>query len=209
MSTIKQSKFHFSLEINPLLILHQMKINNKETVDILKDKKISERLLDKRRDFVKSLNKLVHKLKFRSQTYYIACFYFDYILKSNNEISIENAAIGSLLLAAKYDELDSIIPEMSKFQAYGNKIYYSIEELKINELTCLVILNYKLNHFTAYHFVNFFFSIGIVFEDDELRNESETKAKVVVNRAIAERLYDLIKEVLLYFVEGNSPNDNR
>ena len=48
--------------------------------------KLSELQIEKRREFIKILNKLVHKLKFRSQTFYLACFYFDYIIKFNKEI---------------------------------------------------------------------------------------------------------------------------
>lgn len=167
----------------------------------LTEKYINEINLDKRKDFIKYLNKLVHKLKFRSQTFYISCSYFDYILKINNEISIETAAIGSILLASKYDELDSVIPDICKYQSLGNKYYFSIEELKKSELQCLYTLNYKLNLFTAYHFINFFFSLGIVFEDDEIKNVSEKKE--ILTMKIAERVYDVTKEILLYFIEGN------
>jgi hypothetical protein len=179
-----------------------MKCENESVSEYLYEKIINEIRLDKRKEFIKYLNKLVHKLQFRSQTFYLSCFYFDYILKINNEICIENAAIGSILIASKFDELDSVIPEMSKYRSLGNKYYFSIEELKRSELQCLFTLNYKLNLFTAYHFINFFFSIGIVFEDDELNSPSENKE--TVNRKTAERVYDTTKEILLFFIEGNS-----
>jgi hypothetical protein len=179
-----------------------MKCENESVSEDLNEKVINEIRFDKRKEYIKYLNKLVHKLQFRSQTFYLSCFYFDYILKINQEICIENAAIGSILLASKFDELDSIIPEISKYRSLGNKYYFSIEELKRSELQCLLIMNYKLNLFTAYHFINFFFSIGIVFEDDEINSSSENKE--MVNRKTAERVYDTSKEILLFFIEGNS-----
>ena len=143
----------------------------------------------------------MHKQQFRSQTFYLACFYFDFILRANKEIKIENAAIGSLLLASKYDELDSNIPDLFQFQSVGNNIFMTIEDIRISEVSCLTFLNYKLNYFTAYHFINHFFSNGIVFADDKVDGQTKNENILVTNK-IAEKVYDITKEVLLYFIEG-------
>ena len=164
--------------------------------------KLSELQIEKRREFIKILNKLVHKLKFRSQTFYLACFYFDYIIKFNKEIKIENAAIGSLILATKVDEIDSFFPDLFQFEIVSNKIFINIEDLKKSEIICLSTLNYRLNHFTSYHFINFFFSIGIVFTDDKFYIDTMDEF-LPINYKIAEKVYDITKEVLLYFIEGN------
>ena len=163
--------------------------------------KISEFHLDKRSAFIKILNKLVHKLQFKSQTFYLASFYLDYILKKNKEIKIENAAIGSLLLASKFDEIGTLNSQLIQFQSLNDKIFLTIEEIRKSEFSCLTTLNYKLNFMTAYHFINYFFFNGIVFVDDKVENFSKNEI-FVVNKKIAEKVYIVTKEVLLYFIEG-------
>ena len=172
---------------------------------------INEKSLSIRAEYIKILNKLVHKHQFRSQTFYIACFYFDFIMQNNQEINADNAAIGALLLASKFDENDSLIPKLSNFQSMSNKIYFTIDDLKRNEFSCLEIMNYKLNYLTAYHFVNFFCSHGVIFVDeiiesnDNIRNSpsEEPVSMSIIDRKLGEKVYNLIKEILLYFIEGN------
>jgi hypothetical protein len=180
-----------------------MTLEDSSHTEKMKNKSINENYVEKRTEYIKILNKLVHKLQFRSQTFYITCYYFDIILRNDNEIRIENAAIGSLLLASKFDEIDSMMPGIFNFQSFG-KSFFTIEELRRSEFSCLLSLEYKLNHFTPYHFINFLFTIGIVFEDEELISNGSNLKPTTINLKLAEKIYDMTKEVLLYFIEGTT-----
>ena len=120
---------------------------------------------------------------------------------------VELVAICALILTVKFDEIDSIVPDLNLFKSINwNKIKVncSIEEILECELICLNLLQHQINYFTPYHFINYFCSNGIVFKDEILKsyevnvNEEETSQ----NFTLYEKIYENSKEALFLFIEG-------
>ena len=44
------------------------------------------------------------------------------------------------------------------------KVNFSLQEILECEVACLKILKHKVNYFTPYYFINYFWSNGIVFK---------------------------------------------
>ena len=126
--------------------------------------------LEKRSNLINLIRGANSKLKFRSQTFFLAVYYMDLIFSRINDLVLkyEFYSICCLLIAAKFDEIDSNIPDLFHFQKicsskFDHKIYFTIDEIKKYEVYTIKALNYKLNYFTPYHFLIFFFSHGVVF----------------------------------------------
>jgi len=59
----------------------------------------------------------------------------------------------------------SKIPKVGSSSSYY-KNYYNENEIIRTEIECLRLLEYKLNHFTAFHFIQTFLCMGIITEDE-------------------------------------------
>lgn len=191
--------------------------------EVLSKLKSQNEIIERRKDIVKRINRTVQMFGFKSQTFYLAVSFFDEALK-NEEIrallrTVE-IATGCFILAVKFDEMDSIIPYMNHFQSIFGE-FFSLEELRKFEFLCLKALRYDLNHFTAYHYLNYFCTYGIVFTDDLIQSSNYNSKSInsqdvmivfkknhvngnyeQVPNQIALKLYDKVKEILLLFTEG-------
>lgn len=162
----------------------------------------------KREQLVRFINYLVHKLKYRSQTFYLACFISDIFQDLDEDnFSAELIAVTALVLTVKYDENDAIAPDLAFFKSLVvNKIRFSceIEEILNCEVAMLKVLGYKLNYYTPYHFMNFFFGHGIVFKDEILRgnHSDDNEEESTHDLADYEKIYEIAKEALFLFLEG-------
>ena len=173
----------------------------------------------KRSEMIKLLNKLVHKLRFRSQTFYLSILYLDLIMNLNTEIKVELITISVLLLAAKFDENDTTVPNLIYFKNLMENYFITLDDIQKYELICLNMLEYKLNYNTAYHYINFFLSQGIIFNDESLSSiDNEYVVKnyklstsnsslnsnedVKINYKIVVKLSEIVKEALLIFIES-------
>lgn len=176
--------------------------------------------LSKRNEMIKLLNKIIHKLRLRSQTFYLAIFYLDLLMDITNEIRVEILTISSLLLAAKFDENDTSVPNLPYFKGLMENYFVSLEDVRKFEVVCLRLLEYKLDYITPYHFINIFLSNGIIFSDETIctsnhdylsnnfqsstsnssSNSNETSKKIINKDVI--RISELTKEVLLLFIES-------
>jgi hypothetical protein len=178
----------------------------------------------KRVDLIRLVNRLVHKLKFRSQTFYLAVNFLDSIAQKACDLRYEIVAVSALILAAKYDENDTSVPGLHYFKGLVDNLYISTDELTRGELECLKSLDYNLDRITPYHFINFFLTQGVIFSDEMIgeekkesglfRNNSSTsnssessENQRMLNSKDVAKIGEISKECLLHFLEGKYYNN--
>ena len=74
-----------------------------------------------------------------------------------------------LIVASKFNEKDPHVPDLNSFIRIYNqnsKFYFifSIDEFRNTEVKIIKLLKYKLNFYSLYQFITFFFANGILFE---------------------------------------------
>lgn len=110
------------------------------------------------------------RLRQREYTQYLAIHYMDCILSTCGSIGSKSftlIALSSLMLAAKFDELDINIPFIMEMQrASGFKIGY--DQFVFYEAELLLYLNWDLMKITPHHFLNALLNTGVVCTDDSL-----------------------------------------
>ena len=166
-------------EIPPLLIFEKMK---NCTYDFCKKNKklniniITKNYLNNRTSKINLIKRISDKLGFKSQTFFLAIYYFDIIkIESNETLTFNNynsLALACLIIASKYCENDPMVPQLPYFiRAYNsvvekkNRNSIAISDLIYNELKICKLLNYKLQYYTIYDYNSFFFSHGILKSD--------------------------------------------
>ena len=118
-------------------------------------------------------------LDFNSQTFFLALFYMDKIF-SNINLIIDNKrdyiilSLSCLLIASKFNENDPHVPELIKYislcEQFSNFEYiFNIDDLRKGEMIILQLLEFKINYYSIYHFLVFFFTHGIIFERGNIR----------------------------------------
>ena len=181
-----------------------------------------------RRKQLKSLMKLINSyIDFNSQTYFLALYYMDLIFThkdlekiffshfslwhqyplQNIDLQMSNyvlLSLACLIIAAKFNENDSNIPTMSSFlrllYEFSKKKYiFSLEYLYRAEVIVLKILKYKLNYYTIYHYLIFFFTHGIVLKKTIQR--SKIYNKKYSERKILEKIYIKVRELFDEIIE--------
>ena len=181
-----------------------------------------------RRKQLKSLMKSINSyIDFNSQTYFLALYYMDLIFTHKDlekiffshfslwhQYPIENIdlqmsnyvllSLACLIIAAKFNENDSNIPTMSSFlrllYEFSKKKYiFSLEYLYRAEVIVLKILKYKLNYYTIYHYLIFFFTHGIVLKKTIQR--SKILNKKYSERKILEKIYIKVRELFDEIIE--------
>jgi hypothetical protein len=70
------------------------------------------------------------------------------------------------LKLVKFTENDPIVPRLNNFSSCG-KIFHRIKDVRLYESVALHMLEYKLDHFTPFHFIEFYLYNGFIFEDIE------------------------------------------
>ena len=166
-----------------------------------------------------------------SQSYFLALYYMDLIFTNpdlermffshfsswtcyttNNDIQMNNyvlLSLACLVVASKFNENDPHVPTMSSFirllYEYSKKKYiFNLQSLFTAEVVVVKLLKHKLNYYTIYHHLIFFFTHGIVFrktiENSKISKKySETK--------ILEKIYIQAREILDYFIDSDKYYD--
>ena len=161
-----------------------------------------------------------------SQTFFLCLYYMDIIFSNDNfekvfrlfygdqeevlniEININNLlmmSLGCLIIATKYNENDPHVPNIISFinlcSYYSyNKYNYEVRDLSKAEVIIIKVLNYKLNYFTLYHFFNFFFAHGFLFE---CTLEEKAKENEFNKNEILEKIYIESREIMDKLIEDN------
>ena len=185
-----------------------------------------------RRKELKNLMKSINSyLDNNSQSYFLALYYMDLIFTNpdlermffshfsswtcyttNNDIQMNNyvlLSLACLVVASKFNENDPHVPTMSSFirllYEYSKKKYiFNLQSLFTAEVVVVKLLKHKLNYYTIYHHLIFFFTHGIVFrktiENSKISKKySETK--------ILEKIYIQAREILDYFIDSDKYYD--
>lgn len=124
---------------------------------------------NQRSSLIKLINILVTKHNYKVSTLYLAVIYLDTIKLINAprlDLNLQLLAVGCFLVAgkrvitiAKFNE--TLVNNLDRI---GTS--YSLEELKQYETTCLKVLQYQLNIYTAYDCLMFFLCSGIIFKNE-------------------------------------------
>ena len=185
-----------------------------------------------RRKELKNLMKSINSyLDNNSQSYFLTLYYMDLIFThpdlertffshfsswtsytTYNDIQMNNyvlLSLACLVVASKFNENDPHVPTMSSFirllYEYSKKKYiFNLQSLFTAEVVVVKLLKHKLNYYTIYHHLIFFFTHGIVFrktiENSKISKKySETK--------ILEKIYIMAREILDNFIDSDKYYD--
>lgn len=134
---------------------------------------------------ISRLEKYRHSYNFSEDTFYLAMTYMDIIFKNFGEKTIRGKEfdlfiINCLLLAGKFYEKDirEMASSVEKFWELNN-CRISDKEIQLNEIECLRLLNYKLDHQSVYDLLKFLMYNGIVYQ-----NDSYTVSNIIYNYSL-------------------------
>ena len=100
----------------------------------------------------------------------------------------------------KFSELDPTIPDLTFFQAIYESVFYKVNDLRLYEVICLKILNYKLNFITPFMLIQHSVVNGILFTNDfNLYNNKEFDAQEI---GLLSKAYTFIYEIIDFTVES-------
>lgn len=189
---------------------------------------MSEEYMDRRKDLLAILRLVNSRLDFNSQTFFLAVCYMDELFskpltatKLNDYVLL---ALSCLLIASKFTENDPNVPELRKYisaiaDATKYRFTFTINDLRYGELIVLKYLDYRLNYYSIYHYITFFFAHGIILSDSgriipiEDKNESlgstnndsgsnkPSLSFTYSNKQLLEKVYILSRELLDYIIE--------
>ena len=105
-----------------------------------------------------------------------------------------------LIVASKFNEKDPHVPDLNSFIRIYNqnsKFYFifSIDEFRNTEVKIIKLLKYKLNFYSLYQFITFFFANGILFEKNLEQSYLNKKYKFS-EKKILEKIYVKSRELL-------------
>ena len=109
-------------------------------------------------------------------------------------------SISCLIIASKFNENDPHVPNMSNFvtlcNEYGRGDYafdFDLDDIVAGEVITLKSLKYKLQFYSVYHFVLFFFTHGLVFKSTIERSKLYGKYN---EKKILEKIYFQSREII-------------
>ena len=166
-----------------------------------------------RKDITILLKKINSSFENSSSTYYLSLFYSDNIfnlpefnefLKSYYKYEYQTKkiyilfSVCCLIIATKFNENDPHFPGAFNFLQLCNKFTNNNYSIQINDLTegeiiILKFLKYKLNYYSVYNFLVFFFGHGIILEKffEKYQNHNNYDKKQIL-----EKIYILSREIL-------------
>ena len=174
-----------------------------------------------RRKYLITLIKTIHSsISYNSQSYFLCIFLMDIIFLKENlsaefyyffpskipskEIKLNNyilLSLGCLIIAYKFNGNNSMLYPLNNimkiiYYISGEKFGFSKRDLCVGEACIIKLLKYKLNFYTVYHYLTFFFSHGIIFK------KNLTK-KNLVGKIVLEKIYIQARQLLDYIIEQN------
>ena len=187
------------------------------------------------KNLMKSINSHIDN---NSQTIFLTLYYMDLIfthpdlekiffshfgiLNNNpvfNDMQMSDyvlLSLACLVVASKFNENDPHVPTMSSYirllYEYSKKKYiFNLQTLFMAEVVVVKLLKYKLNYYTIYHYLVFFFSHGIIFKktiENSLIFKKYSEKKIlekiyIKSREILDKIIDSDKNYDLYFGKDN------
>lgn len=123
--------------------------------------------LKHRRIIVDWMCEVGEEYKLSPLTIHCAVRYLDRVLSSLDVAKnrLQLVAMACILIAAKFEEAEEIIPTLCELNECSNNAY-SIDALKEMEVSVLRHLNWSLALVTPIHFLHFYQARGIIFQND-------------------------------------------
>ena len=212
MIAAKHYKYNYHPLISPKIFFEKMVQSNNEFEEnsFENDFYISMRI-----EIITLLKKINTSIENNSSTYYMSLLYIDKIFTSqdfneyikecskykyqiNSEIKKMYIilSVSSLIVSTKFNENDPHFPGADAFLKLCNKFTnysYSIRtnDLVEGEIVILKLMKYKLNYYSVYNFLVFFFGHGIILDKtlEKIRNNYD-------KRKLLEKIYILSREIL-------------
>ena len=180
------------------------------------------------RNLMKSINSYLDN---NSQSYFLTLYYMDLIFTNPdlertffshfsswtsyttyNDIQMNNyvlLSLACLVVASKFNENDPHVPTMSSFirllYEYSKKKYiFNLQSLFTAEVVVVKLLKHKLNYYTIYHHLIFFFTHGIVFKKTI---ENSKYSKKYSETKLLEKIYIQAREILDNFIDSDKYYD--
>ena len=166
-----------------------------------------------RNDIITLLKKINSSFENSSSTYYLSLFYVDNIfnlpdfneyLKKYYKYEYQTKkiyiilSVCCLIISTKFNENDPHFPGAYNFLGLCNKFTNNNYIIQINDLTegeiiILKFLKYKLNYYSVYNFLVFFFGHGIIADNsfEKYKNHNNYDKKQIL-----EKIYILSREIL-------------
>jgi hypothetical protein len=200
MNTVKPKEHQSNTEIDPI----ELFINSYKATPFINIEKNSK-YLERRSRAIKILEKMNNLYHYSDDIFFLALTYMDYIFKSlyNKNVSLTNKKeelyiLNCLLISEKfYDKDINIIPDYNIY--LKNTIYYvDTMDIKMNEIDCLKILEYKLDHHSLYDILKAYMYNGFIFEKEIDSNSIGYQIKFAYN--YAEKLFrDIVYSYITVF----------
>ena len=165
-------------------------------------KNINQKYLPKRKEAIKIIRATSAKLNFNSKTFFNSIYYMDIVASKDQSLQKLSdfilIGLGCLSLSSKFNENEPSVPEMKQFLTVLSNLTrfryrFTLQDLILSEIKCIKQLDYKLNYYSLYHFLVFFFTHGIFFTGSQNDNTSYNK--------ILEKIYITAREILDIIIE--------
>lgn len=224
MIAAKHYKYNYHPQISPKIFFEKMVQSNNELSSSIEENTFQNNFyISIRNEIITLLKKINTTIENNSSTYYMSLLYIDKIFTSqdfneyikecskykyqiNSEIKKMYIilSISSLIVSSKFNENDPHFPGAEAFLRLCNKFTnysYSIRtnDLVEGEIVILKLMKYKLNYYSVYNFLVFFFGHGIILDKtlEKTRNNND-------KRKLLEKIYILSREILDLINNENS-----
>ena len=192
--TIKPKSMENEIEIDPIEVLREMKINQERNFPFLKNdfninsnensakiKKIKENIvlyLSKRKTLLLYLQNITKNLNYSDLSFYHCLLTVDLYLSQNitekmTDKDIIYYLIGFFLNSSKFKETDIFEPELYIFCNIDSEYDLKKELISYYEAKCLKLMGYNYFVFSTYDWLNTFMGIGYLFEGEIDKNNLE------------------------------------
>ena len=192
--TIKPKSMENEIEIDPIKVVKEMKINQERNFPFLKNdfninsnespakiKKIKENIvlyLSKRKTLLLYLQNITKNLNYSDLSFYHCLLTVDLYLSQNitekmTDKDIIYYLIGFFLNSSKFKETDIFEPELYIFCNIDSEYDLKKELISYYEAKCLKLMGYNYFVFSTYDWLNTFMGIGYLFEGEIDKNNLE------------------------------------
>ena len=182
---------------------------------------VNAKLYFLKRNYLKTLIKTIHSsISYNSQSYFLSIFLMDIIflkenlsneyysffpskipskdLKLNDYILL---SLSCLIISYKFNGNSSILYPLNNiikiiYYISGEKFSFTSRDLVRGEAFIIKLLKYKLNFYTVYHYLVFFFAHGIIFKKYLTKYKS-------IEKNIFEKIYSEARQLLDYIIDQN------
>ena len=190
---IYESLNNEKLEFNPIKMVHQMILKQKEEIEFINHKYKKQNIdigtndtniyIKNREIFISYLKRLCFKMNYKENTFYHCLHLLDsylfYILKKEiSKRTIFLIVLGFFLISSKFKEVDIFEPNINQFCKINKDIIVSQNEILNMEMKCLQIINYNMINYSAYDWLKIFHKIGIIFNT----NNNKIKTDIIYEK---------------------------